>query len=136
MLSQGPSCKEFPLTQQLAVAGKRSARNDPCPCGSGKKFKRCCLPTSAFAEGDRNEATVSALLQAAQAHLAAERFVEANAIYDQILLREPEQPVALSNLGVIAHRTGRSELAITLITRAIAADPRDPSFFINLGQRL
>jgi len=19
-------------------------RNDPCPCGSGKKFKRCCLP--------------------------------------------------------------------------------------------
>ncbi len=18
-------------------------RNDPCPCGSGKKFKRCCL---------------------------------------------------------------------------------------------
>jgi hypothetical protein len=22
-------------------------RNDPCPCGSGKKNKRCCLPTSA-----------------------------------------------------------------------------------------
>ena len=19
-------------------------RNDPCPCGSGKKYKRCCLP--------------------------------------------------------------------------------------------
>ena len=19
-------------------------RNDPCPCGSGKKFKKCCLP--------------------------------------------------------------------------------------------
>ena len=19
------------------------SRNDPCPCGSGKKFKRCCL---------------------------------------------------------------------------------------------
>ncbi|MBC8391880.1 MAG: SEC-C domain-containing protein, partial [Deltaproteobacteria bacterium] len=18
-------------------------RNDPCPCGSGKKFKKCCL---------------------------------------------------------------------------------------------
>lgn len=24
--------------------GKQVAgRNDPCPCGSGKKFKRCCL---------------------------------------------------------------------------------------------
>jgi uncharacterized protein YecA (UPF0149 family) len=21
----------------------RAARNRPCPCGSGKKFKRCCL---------------------------------------------------------------------------------------------
>ncbi|MCF8482148.1 MAG: SEC-C domain-containing protein [Rhodospirillum sp.] len=19
-------------------------RNDPCPCGSGKKFKKCCMP--------------------------------------------------------------------------------------------
>jgi hypothetical protein len=22
---------------------KKTGRNDPCPCGSGKKFKRCCL---------------------------------------------------------------------------------------------
>ncbi|MBN2579118.1 MAG: SEC-C domain-containing protein [Pirellulales bacterium] len=21
---------------------RRVGRNDPCPCGSGKKFKRCC----------------------------------------------------------------------------------------------
>jgi hypothetical protein len=21
----------------------KTGRNDPCPCGSGKKFKRCCL---------------------------------------------------------------------------------------------
>jgi preprotein translocase subunit SecA len=23
--------------------GKKVGRNDPCPCGSGKKYKRCCL---------------------------------------------------------------------------------------------
>jgi hypothetical protein len=23
--------------------GKRISRNDPCPCGSGKKFKHCCI---------------------------------------------------------------------------------------------
>jgi len=23
----------------------RPGRNDPCPCGSGRKFKRCCLNT-------------------------------------------------------------------------------------------
>jgi len=24
---------------------EKAGRNDPCPCGSGKKYKRCCLPT-------------------------------------------------------------------------------------------
>ncbi len=23
-------------------AGKTIGRNDPCPCGSGKKYKKCC----------------------------------------------------------------------------------------------
>ena len=26
------------------VAPPRVGRNEPCPCGSGKKYKRCCLP--------------------------------------------------------------------------------------------
>jgi SWIM/SEC-C metal-binding protein len=25
-----------------ALAGPKVGRNDPCPCGSGKKFKKCC----------------------------------------------------------------------------------------------
>ncbi len=25
-----------------AVSDSRTGRNDPCPCGSGKKFKKCC----------------------------------------------------------------------------------------------
>jgi len=25
-----------------AVAAEKVGRNDPCPCGSGKKFKKCC----------------------------------------------------------------------------------------------
>ena len=28
----------------------KTGRNDPCPCGSGKKYKRCCLPTAASGE--------------------------------------------------------------------------------------
>ena len=28
--------------QQLKVGGKKIGRNDPCPCGSGKKYKKCC----------------------------------------------------------------------------------------------
>jgi len=25
-----------------AVSEKTAGRNDPCPCGSGKKYKKCC----------------------------------------------------------------------------------------------
>ncbi len=28
--------------QQTVVKGKKIGRNDPCPCGSGKKYKKCC----------------------------------------------------------------------------------------------
>jgi hypothetical protein len=29
--------------EPLAPTRKKVGRNDPCPCGSGKKFKKCCL---------------------------------------------------------------------------------------------
>jgi len=28
--------------KRLKVKGKKVGRNDPCPCGSGKKYKHCC----------------------------------------------------------------------------------------------
>jgi tetratricopeptide (TPR) repeat protein len=28
-------------------------RNEPCPCGSGRKYKRCCLPTHQAAAAER-----------------------------------------------------------------------------------
>jgi preprotein translocase subunit SecA len=27
---------------QTVRRGKKVGRNEPCPCGSGKKFKKCC----------------------------------------------------------------------------------------------
>jgi len=33
---------EPPRKKQAVVAGKKVGRNDPCPCGSGKKYKYCC----------------------------------------------------------------------------------------------
>jgi uncharacterized protein YchJ len=40
-------------------------RNDPCPCGSGKKYKRCCLP------GEEAAAVHAAAEAAARAREAA-----------------------------------------------------------------
>ena len=28
-------------TAQTVVSGAKTGRNDPCPCGSGKKYKKC-----------------------------------------------------------------------------------------------
>ncbi|MFI8575755.1 SEC-C metal-binding domain-containing protein [Rossellomorea aquimaris] len=39
-----PSLDDQPLlVPQLAHIGDKIGRNDPCPCGSGKKYKKCCL---------------------------------------------------------------------------------------------
>ncbi len=31
-----------PLVEPLVYASPKIGRNDPCPCGSGKKYKKCC----------------------------------------------------------------------------------------------
>jgi len=42
-----PRTDEFvhmgPATPQVRRKGRKTGRNAPCPCGSGKKYKRCCL---------------------------------------------------------------------------------------------
>jgi len=30
--------------QKTITKNKKVGRNDPCPCGSGKKYKKCCFP--------------------------------------------------------------------------------------------
>ncbi len=35
--------KNLPKPQRTINFGKKVGRNDPCPCGSGKKYKKCCI---------------------------------------------------------------------------------------------
>jgi uncharacterized protein len=37
----------YDLRHETVRFGPRPGRNDPCPCGSGKKFKKCCLAAEA-----------------------------------------------------------------------------------------
>jgi preprotein translocase subunit SecA len=30
------------IEKKQAISDKKAGRNDPCPCGSGKKYKKCC----------------------------------------------------------------------------------------------
>lgn len=34
--------QELPMKGETVVRGPQPGRNDPCPCGSGKKYKKCC----------------------------------------------------------------------------------------------
>jgi hypothetical protein len=40
---------------------KRVSRNDPCPCGSGKKFKHCCLSKEVEARLNQPSPTITDL---------------------------------------------------------------------------
>jgi uncharacterized protein len=35
--------KRRPANSHPSMRERKAARNDPCPCGSGKKYKKCCL---------------------------------------------------------------------------------------------
>ena len=37
-----------PKVKTIVRDYKKIGRNDPCPCGSGKKYKNCCLKTGKY----------------------------------------------------------------------------------------
>jgi len=113
----------------------KPGRNDPCPCGSGKKYKHCCerksLPSPS--RTPPNAAFIPGTLQTAIGHHQSGRLPQAQALYQQILQADPNHPDALQLLGLIEHQQGHSAHAITLIQKAILARPTDASFYFNLG---
>ena len=39
----GPGCNHDHGVETVRNVHRDVGRNDDCPCGSGKKFKKCCL---------------------------------------------------------------------------------------------
>ena len=78
-------------------------------------------------------APIADLFAAAVQHHQAGRLDQAEALYRQILARDPKHDESLHLLGVIAHQAGRSDVAVELIRRAIALNPGNPAFYLNLG---
>jgi predicted TPR repeat methyltransferase len=61
---------------------------------------------------------------------------EAAARYEQLLQREPHNPVLLHLFGVLAFQCGQPSEALDRIGRAIALDPAQPLFHSNLANVL
>jgi tetratricopeptide (TPR) repeat protein len=78
------------------------------------------------------EQTQQALDLAVQHHKAGE-LPKAEGIYQQILQANPNQPVALHLLGLIAYQYGKNDLSVDLMTKALAVRPDYAEAHCNLG---
>src|ERR1700761_6435787 len=72
-------------------------------------------------------------LARAQSAAQARRFGEASGICNDVLAASPDHPPALALLGIIAAHTNDPERGITLLERAIAAQPGVASWHANLA---
>ena len=126
-----------------AAAAPAAGRNDPCPCGSGKRFKNChgAINDTAFTPA----AAPSARADPAARPSVDERIQQALALhqrgdvagaesrYRDALVEAPEHPLAQHFLGVIHYQRKELELALPLLERSVAAVPNEPEFHNNLG---
>jgi tetratricopeptide (TPR) repeat protein len=115
-----------------------ASRNDPCPCGSGKRYKQChgVAPAAASTASSTSQTTdVLAVMYRALAAQQAGRLAEARALYDQALAIDPGQADALHMRGVVSLTEGDPESAITFIEAAIAKglDNRDARYNLSLA---
>jgi tetratricopeptide (TPR) repeat protein len=85
------------------------------------------------AETTRLMATTREALRIAVGHHQAGRLQAAEQIYRQVLAADPNDPDALHLLGVIAYQTGRHDLAVEYIERAIRLQGKVAFFHNNLG---
>ncbi len=120
-------------------SGPLAGRNDACPCGSARRFKVChgalgAPPSPPLASPGEHPA-VRRIDEALKRHEAGD-LASAENLYREILVAEPEHPVAMHFLGVIAYQRKDLAAALPLLTRASALRPQEPNFHNNLALAL
>jgi len=78
--------------------------------------------------------TVPQALGIALEHQRAGRLINAEALYRQVLVVQPDNADALHLMGVLASQAGRHEAAVEWIRRSIEIDPRNAAAQTNLGE--
>jgi tetratricopeptide (TPR) repeat protein len=82
----------------LASSNTKISRNDPCPCGSGKKYKACCLQAEARFRSRQGPDFAGSLGRARQA-VAHGDFEGAEFWFRQTVAARPANAEALAGLG-------------------------------------
>ena len=128
-----------------AIATTKVGRNDPCPCGSGRKFKHCCdgkNPRADFPAGLAEESPgrrgrrLRTLSLAGRRHFEAGNWSEANSIYREIVALCPDSGPAYCDLGITFVRLGRMTEAVAALQRAVELRPGQFNALVNLAYAL
>jgi tetratricopeptide (TPR) repeat protein len=113
----------------------KPGRNDPCPCGSGKKYKHCCLALAAKPNAPVRlpVESIPKAMQAAWINCQHGRLSQAEALCHQILQVRPNHADAVHLLGAIALQDSNLLVAIELLEKAVRLNPSNPEYLNNLG---
>ena len=110
-------------------------RNDPCPCGSTKKYKQCCgLNKLASVSSQQDHLAKTGLFIKATAAFQARNMHLAVSICQDIIRIDPQHFDALNMLGVLAYYAGNSAVAVQLLNRSILSKPDYPDAHNNLSE--
>jgi len=111
------------------------ARNAPCPCGSGKRYKECHGAIES-AGGDTTSPALAALLQEALRAQQAGALDKARAKYEAALREKPDHFDALHMLGVLSLQVNDLERAEALVQRALGVrDDASARYNLNVIQQ-
>ena len=120
-------------------------RNDPCPCGSGKKYKQCCHdnPEARFAfqslqqQEDPSRQEIGTLVSL----FNQQRYIESEHEARSMTENFPHYGFGWLILGASSNQLGRSADALASLQKAASLLPRDEdvqynlaSTFYNLGR--
>jgi tetratricopeptide (TPR) repeat protein len=108
-------------------------RNDLCLCGSGRKYKKCCLAKAPQRKASRD---VDQLYIGAVRLYNQGQVREAETLCRRILSADRDNADALELLGIIVTQQGENGQAVDLFRRAIAVNPAVASYHSNLGAAL
>jgi tetratricopeptide (TPR) repeat protein len=114
-------------------------RNDPCPCGSGKKYKKCCMNRATVRASQPvppPRPNAQALYDQALSLHRAGRLAEAVALYRNVLTRQPAHCDALHMLGAAQMQAGQFQEALHSLDEALKINSRDPGLHYNRGRAL
>jgi Flp pilus assembly protein TadD len=124
------------VTAETRAAAPRTAgRNDPCPCGSGKRYKNCHGMLSSAPAPPPAPSIDSRVRQALAPHQRGAT-TAAEVIYREVLATAPDHPQAQHFLGVIHYQRREFSAALPLLERSVALVSNEPEFHNNLGLAL